>query len=153
MAIVRQRRMVSPSWLAPLTSGIVGTHRANRNGTMTHKWQDGAVKEQQETAGIEITVAKWQLLWWDSAQLLACFNMLVKNMAVIGNYTLFNIQLLIPTSIWTVFVWKPGWWKSTQSLSLLLTCNCSSGLNTNWQWPLTPPPRCLFIYGIKQDMS
>lgn len=63
---------------------------------MTRKWQDGAVKAQQEAAGIEISVAKWELLWWDSAQLLACFNMPVKNMAVIGNYILFNIQLLIP---------------------------------------------------------
>lgn len=47
------------------------------------------MKAQQEA---EISVAKWELLWWDSLQLLACFNMSVKNMAVIGIYILFNIQ-------------------------------------------------------------
>lgn len=56
---------------------------------MTRKESDGAMKAQQEA---EISVAKWELLWWDSPQLLACFNMSVKNMAVIGIYTLFNIQ-------------------------------------------------------------
>lgn len=47
------------------------------------------MKAQQEA---EISVAKWELLWWDSARLLACFNMSVKNMALIGIYILFNIQ-------------------------------------------------------------
>lgn len=42
MAIVRRRRIVSPSWLAPVTLTIVGTHW----GTMTQRLHNDTEKKE-----------------------------------------------------------------------------------------------------------
>lgn len=45
---------------------------------MTHKLHNSSAKAQWKGAWMEISVAKYELLWWGSAQLLG-FNMQAKN--------------------------------------------------------------------------